>query len=64
MGDKNIEQSQQVSQGFTIGQSNEDMTIPHGTKGPQEKGKQDKENPIPNQEQSSASRQEKSGDKR
>ena len=58
MGNK-IEESQQQSQGVTIGtQGNNDITVPSGTKGSHQpkQGKDDRS--IPNQDRSSAASQE------
>ena len=65
MASKNIEESQQQSQGVTIGtQGNEDMPVPGATHG----NHQPKKNPvdlhIPNQEASSATNQRKAEDAR
>jgi hypothetical protein len=60
-GNKN-EGSQQQGQGVVIGQSNDDITMPQGAKGPQELKERGKESDrtIPNQERSSAANEEKS----
>lgn len=62
MKNKNVEESQQQSQGVTIGtQGNEDITIPQGTKGShRSKGGED-DRSIPNQDRSSATNQERGG---
>ena len=59
---KNIEESQQQSQGITIGnQGNEDITIPQGTKGSHRPKEGTDDRSIPNQERSSASNNERTG---
>jgi hypothetical protein len=55
---KTNEESQQQSQGVTIGtQGNQDITVPQGTKGSNKDREKDPRK-IPNQEQSSASNTE------
>ena len=52
---KSNEESQQQSQGVTLGtQGNQDITVPQGTKG-SNKDREKDERKIPNQERSSAS---------
>jgi hypothetical protein len=59
---KNIEESQQQSQGITIGnQGNEDMITPEGTKSGHQQKEGTDDRHIPNQEKSSAANQQKSG---
>ena len=56
---KTNEESQQQSQGVTIGtQGNQDITVPQGTKGSNKNREKDPRK-IPNQERSSASNTEK-----
>ena len=60
MANKNIEESQQQSQGVTLGtQGNQDITIPQGTKGSHHQKQEQEDRSIPNQENSSASNREK-----
>jgi hypothetical protein len=59
MAKNKIEESQQQSQGVTLGtQGNQDITIPQGTKGPHRKANNEDNRHIPNQERSSARNQE------
>jgi hypothetical protein len=60
MANKDIKESQQESQGVTLGTSgNPDMTIPQGTKGSHHKKEGHDDRHIPNQDRSSASNQKK-----
>jgi hypothetical protein len=55
MAKNKIEESQQQSQGVAIGtQGNQDVTIPHGTKGSHRSKEGPDDRHIPNQERSSA----------
>jgi hypothetical protein len=59
MAKNKIEESQQQSQGVTLGtQGNQDITIPQGTKGPHRKNESVDDRNIPNQDRSSARNQE------
>jgi hypothetical protein len=59
MAKNKIEESQQQSQGVTLGtQGNQDITIPQGTKGPQRKNENADDRHIPNQDRSSARNKE------
>jgi len=60
MADKNIERSQDDTQGIAVGQSNEDQTMPVGAKGSHEPKNRTNDIHIPNQDRSSASNQDKS----
>lgn len=61
MANKKIQESQQESQGVALGtQGNQDITIPQGTKGPQQVKEGPEDRHIPNQERSSASHQKDS----
>ena len=62
MAGKNIERSQDDTQGIAVGQSNEDQTMPVGAKGSHEPKNRTNDIHIPNQNNSSATNQEKSGD--
>ena len=64
MSSKNVQESQQQSQGIALGtQGNEDITIPQGTKGPHYKQEGPDDRQIPNQERSSATNQGKVEDR-
>ena len=64
MSSKNVQESQQQSQGIAIGtQGNEDITIPQGTKGPNRKHEGPDDRQVPNQERSSATNQGKAEDR-
>ena len=64
MGSKNIEESQEQSEGKAIGKAGRDMGVPDGQKG----SHRPKNNPvdlhIPNQEASSATNQRKAEERR
>ncbi|HEY1112254.1 MAG TPA: hypothetical protein VGE66_01790 [Chitinophagaceae bacterium] len=60
MAKNKIEESQQQSQGVSIGtQGNEDITIPQGTKGSHRSKEGPEDRHIPNQDRSSASHTER-----
>ena len=62
---KNIEDSQQQSQGITIGtQGNEDKPIPQGARGSHRSKEEPEDRHIPNQDRSSASNQKDSENNR
>ncbi|HEU4472805.1 MAG TPA: hypothetical protein VFR58_17040 [Flavisolibacter sp.] len=62
---KNIEESQQQSQGVTIGnQGNEDMPIPQGTKGSHRPKNGPDDTHIANRERSSATNEERAREAR
>jgi len=61
MANNKIEESQQQSQGVTLGsQGNQDMPIPQGTHGSHHSKSDKDDRHIPNQERSSAANSEKS----
>jgi hypothetical protein len=62
MASKNIEDSQEQRHGISIGQSNEDKKVPNGTGGSHRPKKHPVDLHIPNQDQSSATNQQKAQD--
>lgn len=61
MANNKIEESQQQSQGVTLGtQGNEDMPTPDGTKETQKAKNNPHERQIPNQDRSSAANEQQS----
>lgn len=60
MAKNRIEESEQLSQGVTLGtQGNQDMTIPKSTRGGEAGNKNTDDRHIPHQERSSATNEEK-----
>jgi len=62
MGNKNIEESQEHQQGKAIGQAGRDQGIPDTTHGNHEPKKNTVDLHIPNQDRSSATSQERTGE--
>ena len=63
MANKDIQESQQSSQGITIGtQGNQAGSIPDGVKGSHQSKNNEKDRQIPNQERSSSSNQKNERD--
>jgi hypothetical protein len=60
MGGNKIERSQQESQGIAVGQSNDDVTMPVGAKGPHDNKQTQEPRQIPNQDRSSETNEQQS----